>query len=57
MMETASLTRHKKRQYSFLCPLYKMVTFLNFEEVAAENVITYLKRRQHRNKEKFLKNF
>ena len=35
-----------KRQYSFLCPLCKMITFLNFEEVAAKNAIVYLKRRQ-----------
>ena len=35
-----------KRQYSFLCPLCKMITFLNFEEAAAKNAIVYLKRRQ-----------
>ena len=35
-----------KRQYSFLCPLCKMITFLNFEEAATKNAIVYLKRRQ-----------
>ena len=35
-----------KRQYSFLCPLCKMITFLNFEEAAVKNAIVYLKRRQ-----------
>ena len=35
-----------KRKYSFLCPLCKMITFLNFEEAATKNAIVYLKRRQ-----------
>ena len=35
-----------KRQYSFLCPLCKMITFLNFEEAVTKNAIVYLKRRQ-----------
>ena len=44
MMESASSTRHKKE--TILCPFFKMVTFLGFDVVAAENAIFHWKRRQ-----------
>ena len=40
------LDKAQKRQFSFLCPFCKMVTFLNFEEPVSKNAIIYLKRQQ-----------
>ena len=39
------LNKKQKRNYSFLYPFHKIVTFLDFDAAAAENVIIYLKRR------------
>ena len=34
----------QRRQYSFLCPLCKMVTFLDFIKAANESCVIFLKR-------------
>ena len=40
------LDKAHKRLYSFLCPSWKMVSFLNFETAANDACIIYLKRWQ-----------